>query len=61
MGHSTIHGWLSRTSSFTFKNDTYHIGDGVYLPPGTYSFPVKLKSAPQKKQKEAPVTIATLS
>lgn len=42
-------------SSFTFKNDTYHIGDGVYLSPDTYSFPVKAKPAPPKKQKEVQV------
>lgn len=50
------HDWiLFYTSSFSFKNDTYHIGDGVYLPPGTYSFPVKGKPAPSKKQKEMQV------
>eukprot|EP00731_Ephydatia_muelleri_P024749 Em0016g1020a len=46
-------------NSFSFKNDTYHIGDGVYLPPGTYSFPVKGKPAPSKKQKEMQIDEAT--
>ena len=28
-------------SSFTYKGHTFKIKDGVYLPPDTYTFPVK--------------------
>ncbi len=38
-------------STFSLQGQTYRIGDCVYLPPGTYSFPVKPRS-PRKQKKE---------